>query len=424
MQRILSSVLPVIRPSREELERELAFAEMLVAHIRNNAPSGCDVVLTGSMAKQTFLRDKRDIDIFVLFQRSTPREALEPFIKDIMAAAFPGIGYQMSYAEHPYSRFHFEGRRIDLVPAYKISKAAERISAVDRSVLHTKFVLSSLKKRQVDDVLLLKQFLRANSLYGAEIRIGGFSGYLCELLLIRYKTFPALIRAASRWRAGKPVFTDIKKYYKPKEAAGAAQKFGSPLIVIDPTDRNRNVAAAVRADNFARFIALCRSFLKKPSEKFFFRKSQSFEERVRKAKKGGALFMVSMPRPDIVDDILWGQLHKMINQLKAHLCDFNPKEFISDDSRHLVRLAIILGKDRLPKMMLVPGPPLDMKDHLSEFKKSHRGARFVMKKKRIFARKKRAIIGAEEAIRSFFHAYSRTDSHLAYPEEMVLLERV
>lgn len=425
MQRVLSRVLPAIRPSAEELSTELGFAQMLVAHINENAPKGCQVVLTGSVAKRTFLRDKRDIDIFVLFPRSVPKETLEARIKDIMESAFPSLHYQLSYAEHPYSRFHFEGRRIDLVPAYKITKAAERISAVDRSVLHTGFVNSKLKRKQVDDVLLLKQFLRSNGIYGAEIKIGGFSGYLCELLIIRYGGFPALLRAVSKWKPAAPagIFIDLAKYYKPQEAKGAVKRFASRLVVIDPTDRNRNVAAAVSGANLSLFISQCKAFVRKPSESQFFKRPELFEEKTARLRKSSKLITLSMPRPDIVDDILWGQLHKLAGQLECHLKEFGPREIVADDSRHLVRLGILLDRDTLPKTMLVAGPPLAMKKHVEQFRKSHRKGKFVIRKKKIFAEVKRPVTKAEDAIHAFFRGFATTRSHLAYPEEMLIIEK-
>lgn len=421
MQGILSRALLAARPTADESARELGFARLLAAHVQKNAPAGCEAVLTGSMAKMTFLRDKRDIDIFVLFPRSVPRDSLEPAIESIMKSAFPGVGYQLSYAEHPYVRFHFQGRRIDLVPAYKITKAAERVSAVDRSVLHTKFVLGNLKKAHVGDVLLLKQFMRANGIYGAEIKVGGFSGYLCELLIIHHKGFKGLLRAAAKWKA--PIFVDINKSRKGrKEVSAALEKFAAPLVVIDPTDDNRNVAAAVSKENLLRFVSLCKSFIKKPSDDFFFRRPETFEEKAEKASKKGVLYVLSMPRPDIVDDVLWGQLHKLMGQLRAHLRDFGPKTMFADDSRHIVRIAIVLERSALPPRMLVAGPPLSMKEHVLKFKKSHRKAKFVIKKKQIFAEAKRRVTGAAAMIHAFFREYSKTRSHLAYPEEMVVVE--
>jgi tRNA nucleotidyltransferase (CCA-adding enzyme) len=130
-----------------------------------------------------------------------------------------------------------------------------------------------------------------------------------------------------------------------------------------------------------------------------------------------------MPRPDIVDDILWGQLHKLTGQLKAHLADFQPKDILVDDSRHLVRLAVILGKDRLPEKMLAAGPPLSMKKHAAQFRKSHKKAKFVIKRKKLYAEVRRPVVKAEDAIHAFFRAFATTRSHLAYPEEMIVLEK-
>jgi tRNA nucleotidyltransferase (CCA-adding enzyme) len=371
------------------------------------------------MAKHTFLRENRDVDVFVLFRRSVPKGNLESLIKGITEKSFPGRAYQLSYAEHPYVRFRLEGRKIDLVPAYRIADASERVSAVDRSVLHTSFVLRNLKN--VDDVLLLKSFLQANSLYGAEIKIQGFSGYLCELLIIRYGGFMKLLRTASRWNP--PLFMDLKTYYPGRKAVREAQLRLGRFVVIDPTDANRNVAAAVSEDNLDRFIRLCRSFLKKPSARFFLRKPESFEDKVSRVARRSQVFMVALPRPDVVDDVLWGQLHRMMGQLADYLAEFEPKAILADDSQHLVRLAVVLKTNLLPPAMEVEGPPLAMSDHVKRFRESHRGARFISRKKKLFAIVKRPAIRAEAAVREFFSKFSKTKSHLACSEELVVVEK-
>jgi len=423
MKRLLSRVLSTIRPERDELARETRFAKLLMKHISKNVPRGCKVVLTGSVAKQTFLRDKRDVDIFILFPRKVPKGSLEGKLKRIMKSAFPGIGYQLSYAEHPYARFHFEGRRIDLVPAYKISKASERVSAVDRSVLHTRYVMRSLKKSKRDDVLLLKQFLRSSSIYGAEIKIGGFSGYLCELLIISYGSFPKLLRAAARWKPA--IFIDLKRYYKTKkQTSEALEHFDSDLVVIDPTDKDRNVAAAVTKGNLKKFISLSKRFSKKPSDSFFFRRKESFESKVAKAASTGAGFLITLPRPDIVDDVLWGQLHKLMKQLKVSLKGFEPKKILADDHRHLVRIAIFFKNEKLPEKMLIAGPPLKMREHVAHFRKRHKRARFKKKNGKLFAEANRKVTRPEKAIRLFLKDFSKTKSHLAYPEEIVIVKKI
>lgn len=412
----MQEVLRYIKPTDRELDREIGFARKLVDHIKLYVPDSCEVVLTGSIAKKTFLRNKKDVDVFVLFPRSVPREELEPAIKKIMASAFPTMGYQISYAEHPYVRFHISGREVDLVPAYIISSAEERLSAVDRSVLHTRFVLNSLRVGQTDEILLLKQFLQSNEIYGAEIKIKGFSGYLCELLIIEYGTFSNLMKAASKWNT---VFIDLKKYYKPGEISAAKRKFGN-FVVIDPTDKNRNVAAAVSLQNFRGFIGLCKKYLKKPSRSFFFKKPETFEHRLKRLGKGKKVYSVSMPRPDIVDDVLWGQLHKLIRQLEMHMKNFET-QIMADDTRHVVRLALIMKKDKLPATMLLEGPPLSMKKSVSEFRKARK--KTMIKNRKIYAQVKRKVTKADDAIRQFFRKYSETDSHLAYPEEILIVEK-
>jgi tRNA nucleotidyltransferase (CCA-adding enzyme) len=418
----LPRVLSEIKPSEEEFMEETEFSKLLVAHVQENSPPGSKVVLTGSVAKGTFLREKRDIDIFVLFNRSVPRSELEPAMKRIMDMAFPTLPYQLSYAEHPYVRFYFEGRRIDLVPAYRISDASERLSAVDRSVLHTDFILGALGRKQVGEVLLLKQFLRANGLYGAEIKIEGLSGYLCELLIVKFKSFEGLIRAASKWK--EPVFIDIKGYYPPKEIPAARKAFSCPFIVIDPTDKGRNVAAAVSRENFGRLVALAREFVSAPSEEAFFRTPPSFEENAAMAWGDGELFILSMPRPEVVDDVLWGQLRKLCSQLKAALKDFGCSDVIADDTRLLVRLAIVVRARELPAKVEVQGPPLEMKRHVAEFRKAHKGAKFSSRGGRLLAAEKRAVTKAEDAVMAFFHGYASARSHLSFHEEMLILEYI
>jgi tRNA nucleotidyltransferase (CCA-adding enzyme) len=419
-KQLLSDVLSAIKPGPRQMKEEVDFAEGLLKRIGAKAPKGCDVVLTGSMAKRTFLRDRRDIDIFVLFDRSFPREKLEDAIKKLLSKAFPKVGYQLSYAEHPYARFHYEGRRIDLVPAYKITEAAQRISAVDRSVLHTRFIKRSLKAAQRDDVLLLKQFLRAGELYGAEIKIEGYSGYLCELLILKYGGFMKLARAAAKWKA--PVFIDISKLYKKKEVPEAMERFGH-LTVIDPTDKDRNVAAAVSEKNMRGFIKLCKAFLKKPTKERFLRKPETFEQKVSKVK-GKTGFLLSMPRPNVVDDVLWGQLHRMMRQMEDSLEDFTPKKLIADDTQHLVRIAIFLDKEKLPPKMLIQGPPLEMKEHLKKFRKKHPKARFTKKNGKLCAEVRRPVTDARAAIKRFLKEFSTTKSHLGYPEELYVLEHI
>lgn len=399
-----------ISPSEREKRVEREFAKGVISRIKKAAPKKADVVLVGSVAKGTFLKESRDIDIFILLPTTFPKKTFVGLLERLMKKAFAGTGYALSYAEHPYARFHFKGRKIDLVPAYRIKKTSERMSAVDRSFFHTRFVLRKLDRKKIPHVLLLKKFLRANSLYGAEIKIKGFSGYLCELMIIRYGSFSRLLKAAAGWKF--PVFLQLKNEYgKKAERETALEKFNSCFVFIDPTDRNRNVSAALSEKNIKRFISLAKRFLKGPSERYFFRTPPSFEQKVERA---GKVLLLEVPKPKVVDEVLWGQLHRLTRMLSKELAEFSPGEPFADDEGK-VRIAIPVKKTVLPKTELLEGPPVEMEKHARTFRKMHRGSKFIRKKGRVYAKRKRKVRKITELVKNFYKKYSKTGSHLAYP---------
>lgn len=428
---MLEKVLDRIKPSSRELSEERRFARSLVSRVQDASPASCEVVLTGSIAKGTFLRDAKDVDIFVLFPKERSKEMFESLIEKIVKKAFPGIGYQISYAEHPYARFHFQGRRIDLVPAYRIKKAAERISAVDRSVLHTRYILGKMKARQKDDVLLLKKILKANRLYGAEIKTEGFPGYLCELLILKYGSFNRLVFAVDKWNL--PLVIDLKKYYAKKEIDKLPGRFASQLVVIDPTDPDRNVAAALSGENLKRFMLLCRYFKKNPGQSFFFRKPKTFEQKMKYLSAKGHAYLITLPKPDIVEDVLWGQLKKLMHQLRSRLekdgfgfCVQSPgaPAIVADDPEGKVRIGLVVHENLLPKTIAIEGPPVSMEKHIAKFRKKHKGAKFIERSGRIYAITKRRIRKPEESIKAFFSEFKKKNrSHLAYPLNRIKITR-
>ena len=145
--------------------------------------------------------------------------------------------------------------------------------------MHVKYIYKNLKRSAIPDVRLLKKFLRAAGAYGAEIRIEGFSGYLCELLIIKYGSFMRFLREAAQWKEStrnenkkNVLIIDLAKYYPRALYPRLIEKFkDSRLIVIDPTDKNRNVAAIVSKESIRRLSLVARAFIKAPTEKYFFR---------------------------------------------------------------------------------------------------------------------------------------------------------
>lgn len=419
VKKIFNSVLRKIRPCSAEIEKEIDFANSVIKKLKRITRH--EVILVGSVAKKTFLQDSKDIDIFILLEKHMEKPGLEKMLQSIVNAAYPGLNYQLSYAEHPYLRFHVQDRRIDLVPAYKIRNSSERISAVDRTVLHTAYIKRNLGKTERDHVLLLKKFLKANSLYGAEIKTSGFSGYLCELLIIRYGSFSRLAGAASKWAS--PVFIDLMKYYKTdSEKQQVISHFNDPLVVIDPTDRKRNVAAALSESSFKAFIRLCRRFMKSPSENFFLKEPITFEQRISILKKRGHLYVISIPKPDVVSDVLWGQLKKLMRQMEKYLSEFDVKEVLGDDTWQ-VRIAILAGKQTLPDTIIMKGPPVDMEKHVLAFRKQHKKSRFIKKGGHIHAVVPRKTTELEQALRKFLGSLG-SFSHLDHPLSRIKISKI
>ncbi len=411
LKSVLKEVLSLVAPSEEEVEEERQFAEKIVRKIKRACKR--EAVLVGSVAKGTFLKGKKDLDIFILFPPSFPKERFEEELKKIAKKVFPRCGYKLSYAEHPYLKLHYKGRSIDLVPAYKISSPSAKKSAVDRSVFHTRYVLQHLDKRKKGEVVLLKQFLKNHDLYGAEIRVKGFSGYLCELLIIHFKSFENLVKSASKWRP--PVFIDFDEWKRQE----ALSFFAAPLIVTDPVDRMRNVAAAVSEENLKRFIALCKKLLSHPSKQLFLSPPPSFYRTLK--RKRGKKYLIAFPKPDVAEDILWGQLHRLVDKLKEDLRGFEV-EVIPHTTRGAVVLGVIAKKDTLSPTIVIKGPPLGMKDACRRFKKAHK--KVFSKNGFLFAEEKRSVRTLKGAIKRFFRNYKKMKSHLARYEELVVIKEL
>src|SRR2546427_17728 len=157
---------------------------------------------------------------------------------------------------------------------------------------------------QRDQVRLLKAFCDGVGVYGAEAKVQGFSGYLCELLVLRYGTFRGVLEAASRWRRGEVIELDTRP----------ARSFPEPLVLIDPIDAERNVASAVGEESLGTFLHAAKAFLKRPRVEFFFPRGRrtftAAQARATLRRRGTTLLGIVLPAPRITEDILYPQIRK------------------------------------------------------------------------------------------------------------------
>jgi len=414
MESAFKRLILEIAPSENEIKEEKAFANSLIKRIKSHLPKNSRALLAGSVAKGTFLKDSKDVDIFLLFSKSVEKEKFEGIVKKIAAKTFPTEKKETHYAEHPYVRIKFGNRKMDLVPAYDIKTAEEKASAVDRSVLHTKYILRKLQNSKRADVLLLKKLFKANGLYGAEIRVEGFSGYLCELLIIKYGSFINAMRAMVKWRI--PVVIDIEKHYP--TATLPMEKFRlSPLIVIDPVDKQRNVSAIVSEANIKRAKTIAKKIISGNIGVFSGSEKEFKEKELKKMMKTGTIYALSFPKPNIVDDILWGQMKRFSKNIVTGLehLEFKVKNILLREENKTCELYFGLKEDELGPKMLLKGPPIrnDLKKNVVTFKKAHKKARFVKKSGHIFAIVKRRIITANDAFKLILSKEQNVPSHIS-----------
>lgn len=355
-------VLAEIRPTEEELDRMYLLADQLISEIRMSGKA--DGMMVGSVARKTCVHGDRDLDIFMLFSPSLSRVELEEeglSLARAIAARHTTI-YREKYAEHPYLNATIEGLDVDLVPCYQVPHATGIQSAVDRTPFHNRYV-SARVGEYTDDVLLLKQMVKAGGVYGSDQMTEGFAGYLCELLILNFGGFHALIEAAAYWKPG--LFIDIEQH--------AGKSFDEPMVVIDPVDPCRNVSASVSETKMLEFIELCQGYQKSPSRWFFYRPPVCIytDDQVQNLLSGreSAFIAITFKTPELIEDIVVPQLRKSLQTLSDLL---RRHEFIvaradaeMQEERSMLLFELLV--DTLPAVRYHAGPPVTSPLHAERF---------------------------------------------------------
>ncbi len=368
---VFKAVAGRVSPSWNEREAERKKAAELASSLEKRLGKTAKVLFVGSAARDTGLRGDRDIDLFATFPKSMKREEIISRTFDAARKAVRA-NWKTRYAEHPYLQGVAGGFKVEVIPCFRIEEDSELKSAVDRTPLHMEYLQKHLSEQQKADVRVLKQFLRNAGIYGAELEVQGFSGLVCEYLVLNYHSLLGLMaHAADNWRF--PVVVDLEgKYYGEEEQL--KKKFpGAEFVLVDAIDKNRNAGAATSRTNVAKFVCLCREFLKNPSEKFFFRKEirHSKAELLAAVKRrSSTLFLVKSPRPKgVVEDVFFPQLRKSAASVakQLDLADFVLFDFdFFADEKHSF-LLFELEEETLPAVKKVQGPPVDDADACESF---------------------------------------------------------
>ncbi len=357
-----NKVLKKITPTAKEKKQIEHIIELLKRKVHKEiikTKIPIKTTLVGSTAKDTYIRTAVDIDLFLLFPATTPREILQE--KGLAIGRAILEDQEECFAEHPYIRGTFKGYKTELVPCYKIDNASQKLSAVDRTPLHTQYINKHLKESQKREVRLFKQFLKGIGCYGAEAEIEGFSGYLCEIMIVKYGTFQEIVENVARWRYGEKLAL----------SPGTSPDFTSPLTFIDPVDSERNVASALSKEKFDVLQKACIDYQKHPRLSFFFPKKLKPWSivTIKKELQTREVIAVRFPKPEIISENLYPQIRKALRAI-CDLCE--QYDFIIQNATFTVEqknVYIILfpAASTISKTVLHTGPPIRLKKNADEF---------------------------------------------------------
>src|SRR5260370_10645150 len=197
---------------------------------------------------------------------------------------------------------------------------------------------------------------------------------LIDTLVLYYQSFMETLIHASSWTKG--ALLEIGKpegIVPPKEKDPVVD-----LVVIDPVDPNRNLAAAVRPDKLWSFVAAGRQFLRNQGLWYFFPPELKPRTRQQLAKRiddlGHDLLTITFKHTVSVPDVLWGQLMRLERSLLDIMVrgEFNPyrSALWSDETKES---AILVEVDRtaLAEIRLQKGPPVTKSEDSMSFLEKH-----------------------------------------------------
>ena len=367
---ILDEQLKEISPPDSDLEKINKISKEFQEQLTNNLKSKkikAQVFLGGSLAKNTLVKkDPYDIDIFVRFNP----EYRDKDISNLLEKALPDA--KRVHGSRDYFQQKINKIIVEIIPTIKINKPDQATNVTDLSYFHVNYMLTQIKKHKnlTKEIQLAKTFAHAQNVYGAESYIHGFSGYALELLISHYKSFISFIKAISEWdlKKGKLIIDQEKFYKDNKEVLKDLNKSKqiSPILLIDPTNKERNASSSLSEETFYKFQNHVRSFLKKPSKEAFKQKH------VKDEFKNKQPTIITIKTNKQAGDIAGTKSKKFfdffISRLKKEFT-IKKEGFEYDEKENLSRFYFLLAKkpDEIFK-----GPPVAATKNLESFKKAHK----------------------------------------------------
>ncbi len=377
LKKVFSEQLELIKPSKEIVEKIERITSDFCKKLKQTLKKkkiNADVFVGGSLAKGTLIKkNKYDVDVFVRFNKKYRG-------KDISKLLGRALGKKVKkvHGSRDYYQLNIKEIIIEIVPVLGVKSPEDAENVTDLSYFHVSYLLKKIKRKKkiAQEIMIAKAFCYAQNCYGAESYINGFSGYALELLMCHYKSFEKFLKEIVKNK--ERIIIDDAKFFKRKKDVLIEvnkSKTQSPIILIDPTFKERNALAGLNAETFDKFKEGSKKFLKNPSSKFF--EKINVGEKIKK-KYGKKLKIIKIKTIKQAGDIA-GTKSKKFFKFFVHKLNkefvVKKKEFEYDDKKNIAYFYLVLDKKRDE---IIRGPAISDKKNFIGFKKVHKNA-FVKK---------------------------------------------
>lgn len=394
---IYKQILKEKKESKERHKRLLAETDLVLEKLQQELDKKgieAEVMLGGSAAKGTFVKNDFDCDVFIRFSQKYNDRMLSEYLRQALKK-FKGI--ERVHGSRDYFKGKINGIDYEFVPVKNISSPEEAFNVTDSSPLHVEWMKNNIKKKPslVDEIILTKLFCKAQRIYGAESYIKGFSGHVIDILLSYYKSFEDILRNSLKWEKGTII--DIENH---NTASQINESKITSLIVVDPIQPLRNAAAALSMESMEYFKKKAKEFLDNPS-KVFFEKKQITVDYLKSIGEANEVYILKAIPLAGKDDVVGTKLLKVFEHIKKHIVlhefDLTDCGWAWDKADYALFWFVITPRE-LSEKKLREGPPIKVKKDSDKFMEKH--PHYFIKDGRLFAYIKREFTKVNDLILS------------------------
>lgn len=377
------------------------------------------IKLGGSYAKDTYLKDSFDVDIFCIFREKKTDAEKEDIVISLLN--YTNIKYRIKHGSRRYFQGSYEAQEeiifdFECVPTQEYEDVNAIENSTDASIFHVNFFNSQkkLNPQLPDEVRLAKQWFKAQDLYGAESYIGGFSGHSIECLIVKLKTFENLLFYLSTVKKGSRLtFDSIHSSFDMSK-----DKF-SALAIQDPIISVRNALTALEDSTFykAKFKSLLaiENKLKLEDFEISIRDYELFKQDILENRENDTFLLLEFIffKNEESSDSIGSKVKKIIRKVEKYISKLGfsilHSDFMYDTLSNKILCKIELVSSNISIYTLTKGPSLELDSSiLRDYLSSHKQENIIVLNGDLYIKYKREI----KSIKEFAHKYSNKEFFL------------